>query len=68
MKQEYIPRNKTAEHATSLGQQILYRARQEAYKQGRPTDIKLIKDLVNKMVNRFTSNVLAAADEEVSFF
>lgn len=66
-RQEFIPHNDKAERASMLGHQILQKAQEEAYRQGRPNDVKFVKDLADKMVNRFASNVLASIDEELKF-
>ena len=66
-EQELLTRDNNVGHATSIGQQILHRAQQEAYNQGRARDVAFIKQLADKMVNRFAGNILASIEEELKF-
>lgn len=67
LDQEIIPRDRRISNASTIGQQLLQRARVEAYQRGRPNDVALIRELANKMANRFTSNILASIDDELKY-
>lgn len=60
-----MPRETTKCGAASIGKQLLSVARQEAYKQRR-TDDAFIRQIAEKLANRFYTNILAAIDEEMA--
>lgn len=64
-EQELIPRETAKRGAASIGKQLLHVARQEAYKQRR-TDDAFVKQMAEKLANRFHANILAAIDEEMA--
>ena len=53
--------------ADKLAQQFIRVANEEAYKAGRPGDPSIIRQTVDKLVNNFSSNILAAVDRELKF-
>jgi hypothetical protein len=50
--------------ASQIGQQIYREARKKAYENGKPNKAK---ELADKMLNQFQSNILAAIDREERF-
>lgn len=63
-QQEFIPRNRES-RVEGISRQIFQRAQQEAYKQGRPNDKRMIKQIAEKMVNNLSSKILATIDNEL---
>lgn len=67
LNEEYPPQSKSSQTAQSIGRQIFQRAQKEAYKAGKANNTKFIKQLADKVVNRFTSNILQAVDDEIKY-